>query len=128
MQLKHAKALWTKLHMIFISAFLILFFNFFHNMRKHQHHLKELFSTLQENGIVINPEKSEFGKKEILFLDYIMVSCKSVKSSAQKVEAILNYDMPTDLNSLRRFLGMVIFYRLAIPKVAEIQGPLNDFQ
>ena len=43
---------------------------------------------------------------------------------ANKVETIKHYEIPIDYASLRRFLGMIGFYRRFIPLFADIAEPL----
>lgn len=97
------------------------------NMEEHKQHLKQLFTRLNEFGVVINPEKCEFGKTEISFLGYV-INEHGIKPSPEKVDAIVNYPKPTNIEELRRFLGMFNYYRSSIPCVAELQAPLNEFQ
>lgn len=97
------------------------------NIEEHKQHLKLLFSRLNEHGVVINPEKCEFGKTEICFLGYV-VNENGIKPSPEKVDAIINFPKPKNIEELRRFLGMFNYYRSSIPFAAKLQSPLNDFQ
>lgn len=97
------------------------------NKEEHEKHLRQLFKRLDEYGVIINPGKCEFGKSQIEFLGYI-VSASGITPSPKKVEAIRNYKKPETINDLRRFLGMINFYRTSIQNAAQIQAPLNEFQ
>lgn len=90
----------------------------------HEKHLRELFTRLQEYGILINVSKCQFGVAEVTFLGY-HISQNGTKPLEGKVEAIRNYPVPKTAKQLRRFLGMVNFYRRFIPRAAQIQAPLN---
>ncbi|GBP39940.1 Transposon Tf2-8 polyprotein [Eumeta japonica] len=53
------------------------------------------------------------------------IGSKGAKPLEQKVESIKNFPIPKTVKELRRFLGMINFYRRFIPDAARIQAPLN---
>ena len=75
-------------------------------------------------GVVLNKDKCVFGVSEITFLGHL-VTQEGIKPLPQKVEAIENFLLPTNLKQLRRFLGMVNYYRRFIPNCADTLRPLN---
>lgn len=91
---------------------------------EHRQHLKKLFQRLQEYGVLINIAKCHFGKPEVTFLGF-HVSSAGIRPLESKVQAILDFPFPATIKELRRFLGMINFYRKFLPKAAEIQAPLN---
>ncbi|CAH8469470.1 unnamed protein product [Heterobilharzia americana] len=92
---------------------------------EHLQHLRTLFERLREYGITINPQKCEFGKESLQFLGHI-VNAKGVKPVPQEVDAIREYPVPDSFRKLRRFLGLINFYRRFIPKCAEVAQPLTS--
>ena len=92
---------------------------------KHIEHLRILFERFQEYGVVINPGKCVFGQPEVEFLGYL-VTGDGTKPLPARVQAIKNYQEPKTAKDLRRYLGMVNFYRRFVPRAAEIEAPLND--
>lgn len=95
------------------------------NEEIHEKELREVFRRLDAHGLVINSAKSVFGESEVQFLGY-SVSAAGIKPLACKVEAVLQFPKPSTVKDLRRFLGMINFYRRFIPEAAEIQAPLNE--
>ena len=85
---------------------------------------KLLFKRLREYGITINISKSTFGLSEIQFLGY-MVTPLGLKPLPSRVQDIVNFKEPETVNGLRRFLGMINFYRRFIPDAAEHQAKLH---
>lgn len=81
---------------------------------------------LKEYGLRINPSKCEFGKSEIEFLGYT-INSKGIKPTNEKVKAILDYPKPKTVSDLRRFLGMINFYRRSLPHAAHSQAPLLEY-
>lgn len=95
------------------------------NSTQHMQHLRMLFKRLAEYGVLINTSKCVFGKPEIDFLGY-KVSAVGIQPLETKVNAIQEYPPPKTVKDLRRFLGMLNFYRRLIPNAASIQAPLNE--
>ncbi|CAK9827605.1 Transposon Tf2-6 polyprotein [Anthophora retusa] len=95
------------------------------NEAEHREHLEALFERLQKFNIIINPSKCVFGMSEVKFLGYT-VSEAGTRPTTEKVETILDFPEPVSAKQLRRFLGMINFYRRFIPKAAHTQAPLND--
>ena len=96
------------------------------NETQHREHLHVVLKRLEQNGITINPAKCNLGQSEVQFLGYT-VSTKGIKPPQHKIEAITNYPKPTTIEELRRFLGMINFYRDHIPNAASQQAPLNAY-
>ncbi|KAG7309898.1 hypothetical protein JYU34_004412 [Plutella xylostella] len=91
---------------------------------QHQQHLRALFQRLQDYGVLINTNKCVFGQPEVTFLGY-SVSATGVKPLPEKVKAIQEYPVPKTVKELRRFLGMMNFYRRFLPGAAATQASLN---
>lgn len=91
---------------------------------EHRQHLEQVFERFNRLGLTINLGKSEFGKKKINFLGF-EVSTHGIQPMPEKVEAISNYPKPKTVDELRRFLGMINFYRAHIPEGITYQIPLN---
>lgn len=110
---------WT-LHSLISTIFLI----FSRSAQEHEDHLHQLFTRMKEYGVLVNTTKCVFGVPEVTFLGY-QISEKGTKPLVSKVEAIANFPVPKTVRELRRFLGMINFYRRFLPNAAQIQAPLN---
>lgn len=91
---------------------------------EHEDHLRQLFDRMRKYGVLVNSAKCVFGVSEVTFLGY-HISEKGTKPLESKVEAISQFPPPKTVRELRRFLGMVNFYRRFLPNAAQIQAPLN---
>lgn len=96
------------------------------NMDEHITHLRELFQRLLDVGLVIQLNKCVFAKSDVNFLGH-SVSSMGIKPTQDRIQAIVDFKLPVDVKTLRRFLGMINFYRRFIPRAAENQALLNDF-
>ena len=95
------------------------------SIEEHRAQLRQVFERPQRNGLIINAAKCLFGQNRLRFLGRI-VSDKGIAPVACKVDAINSFSTPQKVQSLRRFLGMVNFYRKFIPQCAKILAPLNS--
>lgn len=108
----------------FCYAYLDDFLIFSQDEQAHENHLHQLFARLRKYGMVINVSKCVFGAPAVKFLGF-NVSAAGIKPLKDKVEAIKQFPLPKTVKELRRFLGMLNFYRKFIPDAARIQAPLN---
>ncbi|KAK4467588.1 hypothetical protein MN116_000252 [Schistosoma mekongi] len=92
---------------------------------EHLQHLRQLFQRLSAYGIVVNPEKCEFGKSSLQFLGHV-VNSQGITPIPANVEVINNYPVPESFKKLRQFLGLVNYYRRFIPHCAQVAQPLTD--
>ena len=88
-----------------------------HDHNTHKKHLKILFTRLAEYGIIIGPEKCQFGTTELSFLGHHVCS-KGISLLPSAVDAIVNFARPEKQRALGRYLGMVNYYHRFIPHCA----------
>ena len=91
----------------------------------HKKHLKIIFTCLAEYGIIIVPEKCQFGTTELGFLGH-HVSAAGISPLPSAVGAMVNFVRPEKRRALRRYLGMIIYYHRFIPHCADQLTPLNQ--
>lgn len=94
------------------------------SIEEHKEHLRILFSRLEKYGVVINIPKCQYELSDVNFLGY-SVSYKGVKLR-EKVKAIQDFSPPKNIKDLRRFLGMINFYRHFLKNATELQAPLSN--
>ena len=84
--------------------------------------LQALFLRLQEKGLRRRLEKCSFAQSSVEYLGF-MISNQGI-TKGHKVDAILRMPPPTDVTSLRSFLGSVQFYNKFLPNLATTTEPL----
>lgn len=93
---------------------------------EHEKHLRTIFERLRKYGLTINIIKCVFAQQEVQYLG-CQISQNGISPAAERVEAIQKHPKPKTISDLRRFLGIINFYRRFIPGAARIQIPLNKW-
>lgn len=91
-------------------------------------HLKTLrgvFERLKAANLTLNLAKCEFGCATVTYLGKEVGSGK-VHPLNSKVEAILQFPVPENKRELRRFLGMIGYYRCFCRNFSIVAGPLPE--
>ncbi|GFW14501.1 gag-pol polyprotein [Trichonephila clavipes] len=85
-----------------------------------------VFQKLNEYGLTINVSKYVFGEPEISFLGHLGTK-NGTKPLPDKVDRILNYPQSKTIKELRRFLGLLNFFRRFLARAAHNQTHIIDF-
>ena len=80
------------------------------SLEDHLEKLSMVLTRLQDAGLKINAEKSNFCTLETEYLGYVLTR-DGIKPQVNKVQAILALTPPKNVKELRSFLGMVQYYR-----------------
>ena len=91
---------------------------------EHMQQLETVLTRLQKAGLKVNAKKSFFGRHELEYLGY-WITRKGVMPIPKKVQAIKNIATPTNKRQLRRFIGMVNYYRDMWVRRSETLAPLT---
>ncbi|BHF67513.1 hypothetical protein SprV_0301054000 [Sparganum proliferum] len=92
---------------------------------EHASHLRQIFDRLQQHGLQLNVEKCTFGVSSLDFLGH-HVDQHGITPLLEKVQSILSFPVPKTLTQLRRFIGLLNYYRRFIPHCAATLAPLTD--
>ena len=78
---------------------------------------------LAQHGLVINPDKCQFGVSTLDFLGHC-ISSAGIAPLEDRLEAICNFPVSHNKTSLQEYLGIINFYRRFYPHSAEVLHPL----
>ncbi|CAI2737819.1 unnamed protein product [Dicrocoelium dendriticum] len=92
---------------------------------QHAEHLKMLFERLASNSITVNADKCIFQQPSIEFLGH-RIDQHGIRPLEDRVSAIKDFPVPTTLAAIRRFSGMINYYRRFLPRCADLLSPLTD--
>src|SRR5688500_7684988 len=91
---------------------------------EHLMQLEAAFTRLSEAGLKINASKSSLCRTELEYLGY-WITRNCIRPVTKKVEAILKLKTPTKRKELKRFIGMINYYRDIWPQRSHILAPLK---
>ena len=89
--------------------------------KEHLNRLKAVFKRLQENDVLIKPEKCVFMTKEISYLGF-KITDKGLFKTNEKIKAIKESLAPTTVSEVRSFLCLVTFNSKFVPNLAGYNG------
>ena len=91
----------------------------------HVEHVKRVFQALSTAQLKVKKTKCVFGVENVEFLGHV-VSHGVIAMEDGKKEAIAKWEPPLTLaKEVRRFMGMVSYYRNFVPQLATIAEPLT---
>lgn len=91
----------------------------------HLVHLREVLVRVRTSNAKLKISKCNFCVQSIPFLGHLLAP-SGVAPHPDRVAAIVNMPPPTDLTTLRSFLGMIGYYRRYVPTFSELARPLHD--
>ena len=94
------------------------------NIEDHHVHVKKVLERLIENNLYVKLEKCEFDVEETTFLGYV-ISKDGLKMDNDKVKAVLDWPIPTNVKEVQSFIGLCNYYRIFIKDFAKIANPLH---
>lgn len=95
------------------------------SLQEHIVNLEKVFKRLRESNFKIQMDKSEFLKLETAYLGHI-ISREGIKPNPDKIAAIKKYPIPKTPTEIKRFLGLLGYYRKFIPDFARLTKPLTQ--
>jgi len=85
--------------------------------------LLKVLEALVKARFTLKPAKCHFGAEQLDYLGYRI--SKGVVKPGRKVEAITNFPIPKDAHEIRRFLGLLGYFRRFIVNYAIVAEPLT---
>ena len=105
--------------MVYIDDILI----FSDHTENHTDHLHKVFHRLRKHRITLHAENGKLGFTEVAYLGHIFGK-EGMSPDPAKVQVIKDWLTPTDINGLRRILGLASYYRRYIKGFSTIAEPL----
>jgi hypothetical protein len=97
----------------------------FGSVEVHEVFLRRVLAAMEKCRLRLQPAKCEVFRTHWHFLGHV-ISNEGMSQSANKLQAILNWPMLTDLKSVRSFASLFSYYRKFVKDFAQIERPLTD--
>ncbi|XP_052562119.1 uncharacterized protein K02A2.6-like [Culex pipiens pallens] len=94
-------------------------------IEEHKRNLEEVLRRLQKFGLRLKLEKCKFFERSVKYLGHI-VDQNGTRPDPEKTKAIAEMPAPTDVSTLRAFLGAINYYGKYIPHMRNLRYPLDN--
>lgn len=91
----------------------------------HLARLGEVLGRLREAGLRLQKEKCEFFRDSVTYLGYV-IDKTGLRTCPKKVEAIRQAPRPKNVLEVKRFLGVINYYRSFIPNASSTLSSLHE--
>ncbi|MCI18491.1 enzymatic polyprotein, partial [Trifolium medium] len=112
-----------------LRRFVIVFFDdilvYSKTLEEHLVHLHTVFDRLLQHQFFLKQSKCTLAQNSISYLGHI-VSSQGVGPDPEKIRAMVDWPVPSNLKQLRGFLGLTGFYRKFVAHYARIATPLTN--
>ncbi len=95
------------------------------SLEEHEERLMKVLERLEEAGLKVSIDKCCFCQNRVKYVGHI-VSKEGIAADPDKIAAVTHWPKPTDLKSLRSFLGFCGYYRRFIANYSSIVRPLTE--
>ena len=112
-------------HLPFVVVYLDDILVFSRNEEEHAAHLRIMLSILREGKFYAKLSKCSFFQASTRFLGYV-VDQEGIQMDPDKVSAIRDWPLPTNVSELRSFLGLCNHYKRFIEGYSIKIAPLNE--
>ena len=95
--------------------------------KDHDENLKNALQRARERNLKLNKEKVKLRMTEVPYIGHLLTS-EGIKPDPKKVDAVQEIPQPTDVPSVKRFLGMVKYLSKFLPNLSTITEPLRQLE
>jgi len=112
----------------YLRKFILVFFDdilvYSTSWEDHLTHLQTVLQILADNELFAEESKCRFGVTQVDYLGHI-ISEQGVSVDPTKIQTVIEWPTPTTTKGVRRFLGLVGYYRKFIRHFGSIAAPLT---
>ncbi|XP_030594321.1 uncharacterized protein LOC115786334 [Archocentrus centrarchus] len=113
------------MHLLQVIVYLDDIIVFGKTLEEHEQRLLKVLDRLQEVGLKVSIDKCQFCQPSVKYVGHI-VSESGIATDPEKVNVVKDWKEPTDLKSLKSFLGFCGYYRRFIANYSSIVRPLTE--
>jgi hypothetical protein len=121
--------LMSKVFMDEFDKFVIVFIDdiliYSKSAQEHEQHLRVVLEKLRTHILYAKFSKCEFWLEKVAFLGHILTA-EGVAVDPEKVEAVSNWQQPTNVSEIRSFLGLAGYYWRFIEGFSKVARPMTE--
>jgi hypothetical protein len=87
--------------------------------------LKQVFERFRKYNVTVNPDKCKFGMSEVQFVGHV-INENGMTFSREKIDKVMDIDPPQNQKGIRKFIGVVNYFRDHIKNQSILIKPLYD--
>ena len=110
---------------VFVTVFIDDILVYSNTPQEHLRHLAEVLDQLALYSLYTKPSKCSLFQTTITFLGHVFTN-GTIAVDPEKTSAVRDWPVPTGVSDVRRFVGLVNFFRRFVPNFAALAAPLND--
>jgi len=88
------------------------------------HKIRIVLERLKVNNLTLKPSKSQFMMQKIVYLGY-EISENGITPTEQNTQKITSFERPKNVKTLKKYLGLITFYKTSIKNFAENTASLE---
>ena len=92
---------------------------------EHDTRLKKALETINKSGLKLNYQKCQFRKDELNYFGHV-IGVDGIKPAPEKIRALEDMPAPTNVEELRRVLGMLNYLGRFITNLSTLAKPMSD--
>jgi transposase InsO family protein len=100
---------------------------FSNSIKEHAEHVKVVIDRLTRAKLIINKEKSNFLRTQVLLLGFV-IDAKGRRINPEKIANVNSWAPPTNGKMIQRYLGMFNYFREYIPLYSTLAAPLDKLR
>jgi hypothetical protein len=112
----------------FLNQFVVVFIDdiliYSKNLEEHEDQLRIVLQKLKDKQLYAKFSKCEFWLERISFLEHV-ISKEGITVDPKKIEAVVNWERPTNVHEIRSFLGLAGYYRCFVEGFLKLSDPLT---
>jgi hypothetical protein len=87
--------------------------------------LSTVLERFEKYGIIVNSEKCSFGLEEVEYVDHTL-SVEGMHFKRSKIDGVINFPRPTTKQGLKKFIGLVNYFRSHVKDSSILTAPLEE--
>ena len=107
--------------LVFLDDIIVLSATF----EQHLERLNSVFDRLKSANLKLKPSKCKLFQHKVKFLGSV-VSARGIEPDPDKLSAISEWPVPTNLTEVRSFVGLASYYRRHVEGFSDIAKPLSE--